>query len=229
MKRKPFYFFLLLSGIFFAQKTHSQTITGLSVIPASPTTNDSVKLIVQTSFSWGGCWLSYQNTSSAGNNNYIDGYYCTGLLAVICNRIDTFNLGLQSVGLHNAYFTLWHHQTTGLDTTCSPFLYADDDSLVYTVSQASAVLKPGKTYDAITIFPDDENNIIRVNFNHLTQQYPVSIKLIDINGRSIRTILIETPNAELTIPITDIQPGVYLLQLTGKENFTENHKFVWLK
>lgn len=89
MKHLYFIFFLMLPSWVFSQGQ----ILNITVDPANPTTADYVKVYVELAFNSGGCDLDFSGHSTNGNTTTASAMHCVGMLTVICNITDTFNLG----------------------------------------------------------------------------------------------------------------------------------------
>jgi hypothetical protein len=87
--------FSCLSSALFAQLPMIQS---LYVIPANPTTHDTVKIVSQTVFPSGGCELT--NSSVSINEGIIEVYsnHTLGMLTYICSSTDSLPLGLLQSG-----------------------------------------------------------------------------------------------------------------------------------
>ena len=102
---KKLYTFIL--GAAFTLNAFSQgQIIGFTVDPASPTTTDNVFVYVDVMFTSGGCDLDNQGSSTSGSSSTGYALHCVGMLTVICNAIDTFNLGMLPAGPHTFSMTL---------------------------------------------------------------------------------------------------------------------------
>lgn len=88
----------LLLALLFSALLKAQTIQQLSILPANPTTGDTIRVVADLMFFSGGCDLQQANTVIVGNNISVDAMHCPGLLTVICNTKDTINLGVLPSG-----------------------------------------------------------------------------------------------------------------------------------
>lgn len=115
------------------------SITGFTIIPANPTENDSVKVIIECYFPSTSCFGSaYLNGI---NDNVIDagGLHCMGMLAAICTDYDTLVLAPLSPGTYTLNYLL----VTGTDPGCIPGIQpVYMDSVSFTVSTASGIPEP---------------------------------------------------------------------------------------
>lgn len=132
-------FFTLL--VFFLPFTLSaQTINSIQVLPASPTTNDVVRVIVNTSVNTSDCWVSYSSQSSSGYSHDITGYHCSGLLQSICTKNDTFLLGTLPPGTHSVFYQMFAGTLGTGQTNCTAFSMSDTLSYSFYVGTASGSL-----------------------------------------------------------------------------------------
>ena len=84
------FFFLSIHAL----KAQNVTITALVTSPVSLTDTQHIKAIVSTEFSSGGCPLLNSSFYLLNDTVYLFADYQVGMLTVICNSTDTFDLGI---------------------------------------------------------------------------------------------------------------------------------------
>lgn len=142
--------------------SYSQSITSMSVIPNNPTANDFVKIEVNALFGSGDCLLLSSNQTRNGNVFDITGQYCSGMLAVICSSIDTFNIGYLQPGTYVVRFHMNHYPC---DTMNNDSNSEDVDSLTFTVTQTAGMheLRYG---DFISVYPNPSAGKFQISIDH---------------------------------------------------------------
>jgi len=119
---------ILLTVLIFCCSAYAQQITSINIIPATPADTQDVKVILSAEFGAGDCPLiaSYYNISN--DTLHLIATYDLGILAVICGRTDTIDLGLMSCALHTLHVQVVESGSgTGsvdgyrpLNITCTP-------------------------------------------------------------------------------------------------------------
>lgn len=221
MKKSTF----LLVLLFISINVFSQgTITGFTISPASPTTTDSVKIYVDCMFTSGNCLKQSQSHNT--NGFYTDGWaeHCLGMLTVICNAVDTFNLGLLPAGNHSFRFTL----DVGYGSPiCSPGIVPDDiDSVHFTVSTAIGINEAGKnTVPDIFIYPNPINNMAFIKINKERKVRNAELQIIDNSGKIIAVK--EDINAnDIIFERNNIAAGMYIYKLLQNGNVINTGKLI---
>ena len=88
-------------------------IDSIYVTPANPTINDNINIITETTFNEG-CLSDTKQLFIDTFNHTIDIslFQCYGVWQAICDKTDTFSIGLLPVGTYTINFTLY---STGYD------------------------------------------------------------------------------------------------------------------
>jgi hypothetical protein len=214
--RHLFLFFVLLLG----NICNSQVIDSIRIYPQQPTTDDTIRIFVYSTFNYGGCTgeSDYSILNKEINSSSI---HCLGILAYICQDIDTFNIDPLPEGIYHFYHTL----SSGLaPAPCSPGIVADDhDTLTFTVESQLAIntIK----HDFVKISPNPVKQKCLLTFD--SNNNPVQrINVRDISHRKV----IEQENLDshqIELDLTLLSSGIYFIELTGKdENVSQLIKIV---
>jgi hypothetical protein len=92
---------MLLSGLI----ANSQNVTITSVnFPSVLTDTQSVHVDVSCMFSAGSCPFQNALQYTANDTAYVIAYYQVGMLAVICDETETFDLGILPCTFHTFFF-----------------------------------------------------------------------------------------------------------------------------
>lgn len=184
--------FLLLSYNSLAQFTPV-----ISIIPPNPTTTDEILLVAQTTHANSPCWIELEFYDFTNNDLIVGVAFCTGTLTAICNRIDTFVLGIFPIGIYNLTFG----QFNICDTTI-PFTSA---SITFTVSPSTAITETTIINEAY-IFP---NPVLAGKNLTLQNNKTAILEVTDVNGKLIHQNLV-SEFAEIPAPSS---PGIYFFTL----------------
>ena len=108
------------------------SIGSLTVSPIYPTETDTVYIYAELLFSSSNCPLDIKSYIISGNNIAASTQHCLGMLATICNTIDTFKINPLSVGSYTFDLTL----SSGFGgPPCTPGIVPDDyDIITFNVS-----------------------------------------------------------------------------------------------
>lgn len=199
MKKMILFFLLAVS-----MNAKAQWINSLSIFPANPSPSDSVFLIADCNFPSGSCDLHTQGASVMGNNISAWALHCVGMLAYICNHIDTIPLGTLAAGTYVASFQLDHGAGP---VPCTPGIVPGPSStLTFTVG-------------VVTSLPDLQGN------SNLLEIYPNPIEdvLIIRNCMSASKKVLYNAQGQVLLCFignkTDLQQlpsGIYYLECEGK-------------
>ncbi len=215
--------FLIIFLIFFTANIFAQgQIQSFTVDPPAPATSDFIKIYVGLQFSSGGCPLSNKGSSTAGSVSTGYSLHCLGMLSVMCNSIDTFDLGYLPVGPHVFKYTL----SSGLGgPPCSPGFIPDDyDSVNFAVILPSGITEQNNFVN-VTIFPNPIKTTAIININSNLKLNHAELKITDIMGRSVKTINDIQAN-EILFDRDKLSNGIYFYQLIQGENILSNGKLV---
>ena len=108
------------------------SISSLTISPTYPTETDTVYIYAELLFSSSNCPLDIKSYIISGNNIAASTQHCLGMLATICNTIDTFKINPLSAGAYTFDLTL----SSGFGgPPCTPGVVPDDyDTITFNVS-----------------------------------------------------------------------------------------------
>lgn len=112
------------------------SILSLTFSPTNPTNTDTISVYAELAFTSSNCPLDMKTFSISGNTIVASTHHCVGVLAAICNTIDTFKLAPLATG--NYLFNLSLSSGIG-GPPCSPGIVPDDnDTITFDVIGSSA-------------------------------------------------------------------------------------------
>ncbi len=188
--------FSLLSSMVFAQLP---AIISLTIIPANPTTHDSVKVISQTMFPSGGCQLSWSSLSISGGTIDVYAQHTLGMLTYICNSTDTLTLGK----LESGNYKLRYH------LSCMPYPPNSDLDSVYFTVQTYTGLETKNPQLQFTIYPNPAQNIVKIQLPDNTSD--AEIVVVDMQGKEQSRLSSNLGQAE--VEMSNFAKGVYFIRL----------------
>ncbi|WP_213520432.1 T9SS type A sorting domain-containing protein [Nonlabens sp.] len=70
--------------------------------------------------------------------------------------------------------------------------------------------------NAIKLYPNPASEYLYVHFGELTQ-LPLQLTLFDLNGRLVYSESLQIENFQISIDVSDLDTGMYLVQLKGSK------------
>lgn len=77
---------------------------------------------------------------------------------------------------------------------------------------------------ALHLYPNPANDQINVRFSN--NMHPGNFEIRDVSGKLIKTVVFEQITDQITIPVSDLSKGVYLMQFKGEGEASEVVRFV---
>jgi hypothetical protein len=192
--KKFYYLLLLVCQCIVVTNASGQWINGITVIPANPTTTDSVTILVDCMFPSGNCDDHTQYVSVTGTDITAGALHCLGVLSVICNYTDTFNIGILPAGGYTFHFQL---DAGGLPSPCTPGIVAGpNDSMVFVVSPAVGT---GETIsqDNVQITPNPFNDVFTIE-GLTSASFPAIAEFYSVEGKLLLRKKINTNTKEIS-------------------------------
>jgi hypothetical protein len=187
-------------------KAQIPAIDSLKIIPANPTTNDSVKLISYSTFPSGGCPLTSSSVNISGATITVHVSHTLGGATVLCKSTDTLAIGKLSAGAYELHYHL--------ADTAPPTTY-DIDTSNFTVQQASGLQLIGHSEQELIIYPNPTTTEISLDLK------THSVKRHDIYFYSVQGQIVKAAKELsdiITIDISDLTDGVYFIVITSEHN-----------
>ena len=201
---------LIISGILilsFSYQVRSQFIQSLTVLPTNPTTTDNISILADCMFPSASCDEHTQTLSINGNAIYASALHCMGLLTVICNHVDTFDLGQLPAGIYTFYFQV---DAGYLPSPCTPGIVpGPNDSVTFVVSPAVGVPEyiPG---DAVSVFPNPFNNQFQLNGIE-ESAYPLQMEIFSADGKRVKNISVS--DNKVSVSVDELPAAVYQVRV----------------
>ena len=193
------------------------TIQSITLIPSSPTASDTLRFYVSCTLPSSGCphdviysGIISDSTISAST------IHCMGMLAVLCNAVDTVIVTPKPAGNYHFVFTL----NSGYGTpSCTPGIVSDDtDTLDFTVTPSTGVQenKPGM----IHVFPNPANDQLYVKLPVEAPKGFYIVTILDALGRNVFTQEIEKNTNSIEF---DLPNGAYFIEVRER---TGDNKYI---
>jgi hypothetical protein len=208
-------------GMFVSAISQGQIIS-ITTNPTNPTTNDFVEVYVELMFTSGGCDVDNQGLNTLGLTTTASARHCVGMLTVICNVTDTFDLGYLQAGNHTFYFTL---SSGSGGPGCSPGIVPDDtDSFNFTVTQALGVEDPAQNNQA-SFYPNPINEMATLKINRSVDIENMRLEILDATGRVVM-VKENISSNEIMIENKNLESGIYFYRLLENGHLIAANKFV---
>ena len=192
---------LLLSGLI----GNAQNVSITSVnFPTLLTDTEAVQVEVSCMFTAGGCPLTTTLQYASNDTAYIIAYYQVGMLSVICNETDIFNLGILPCSYHTLFFEAI---VNGGTTTDQGFFAMNINCTTVgipksTIAEELIVFPNPVANDLYFQMPD--KNISAFKFSIYN---PEGIKVLDDNK------LISNNTSLQHIDVSSLSKGLYFLKV----------------
>lgn len=216
MKTHQLLFLTLLLTFFFTIDSIAQDIDSLKIIPSNPTTNNTIKVISYTTFTYGDCILGSSSVDIVDTNITVYTSYNTGLYPAICNSIDTLIIGILNAGIYELY--------CHLSDTAPPTTY-DIDTIIFTVQQTGGLHPAGYTDQKINIYPNPFKTTATIFIDSGLLTSPLEIRIYDIFGREIRRIS-RIRKKEIQITKDNLTGGLYFIKVIRDDKIIDSRKII---
>ena len=198
------FYSILISLCFSVQLFAQGTIVGISIYPSNPTILDEVEIHVQLLFTSGSCNADNQGFELNGTTISAYAHHCVGMLTVICETADTFELGQLPAGNYTFDMTL----SSGFGGPgCSPGIVPDDsDQFQFSVSTTIDVDE--LNIDENLVFPNPVDE--QLNFKNALKETAV---ILSLSGQIVHRI----PEGATSIDVSGLESGIYVLSFGSRK------------
>ncbi len=182
-------------------------IDTLFIIPKKPTTKDTVKLVVETSFGYSPCKRDTSWILRIDKTIYINTEHHEGLVYEKCTSLDTLTLGLFTVSNWGVDYSLDQKGTTNRD---------DFRRLIFQVKLPSTGLNDDLNSAPFSVYPNPANNEFYIRSKAFAEE-EYAMKVINMQGNiqfEMRAL-----KEENIIHTHTWSKGIYLVQIHNKDSF----------
>jgi len=176
-------------------------VGSIAISPSKPTTKDTIKVMVSSSFSSGDCQLKHSEVFSAGDTVDVFGDYCLGLLTFICNSNDVFSVNPLPAGDYHIVFHL--RIGTAMDTCPSIFTETDTSMLTITVDPLTNTKE--EFQGKLSIYPNPANQDLFIDLSEQVDE----VKIFDLIGHPVGKYSLQSGITSLDI--SHLSNGVYFV------------------
>jgi hypothetical protein len=205
---KKYYIILLITLILgFQHYGRGQTISLVTITPASPTPSDSVSLIVETTFAHSAYTvISPVNADTANHSVTIQLFKCKSNNGAPAILTDTFQLGQLPGGNYTVNILLFV-ATQDVSGNCGGFSMVDSDNPTLYVGTATSVPVTSSS-SALRLYPNPASDRLLIDLPE-----PAQISIYNISGQTIKQIAFNGTSE--TIDISDLPAGIYSCNATA--------------
>lgn len=227
MKQRFILSLLLLAG--FLSQTQAQWIQTLEIMPATPTTADSVYLVATVQTPHSPCTLNHTEVTFEGKVIGINTCYANGMLTALCQRTDTIPLGrIEEVGSYELLFMA--NLTNDLsDSTCMPPFSSMMSSTNFMVDLANSVSETRSTFD-FDLSPNPSKGVVNLSFD-IKSAVEGQLLWFDQYGKKVFELPVSfgpTTNTK-QINLNHLASGVYYCTFLTNTNSRITKKLVLLR
>lgn len=191
--------------IIFSLSVSAQTINHISFLPANPTDQDTVQMVIDFSYT-GDCnfGMVYCNVFLTNDTILVMPTYCGYNLTTQCNSIDTVSLGSFNPGQYVLQLDI--HQGSVCPISGFDAIIAHKDTSL-NVSAFSGITS--LTADAgVDVFPNPVNDLLSIRIKRNFES--VELQLYQMNGILIHKTNLNPDLNQIKISQLKLSSGVYL-------------------
>ncbi len=215
--------FLNFDGFYFddlriekIQSPPEMGIDSLIILPTNPSENDSVKIVAFSTLPSAGCSQSDILTLVLNDTIKINSTHSLGFLSVICNSVDTAEIGKLQSGSYSLIYSL-------SDSATGTFF--DTDTLVFTV-QPNAGIKQGNANYYFLISSNPACGTL--NFNYSVPGNGTMI-IYSYLGEMIFKKEISSFNNQLSFVVPNLDSGIYFYNFISDSFRTDVQRMALIK
>lgn len=196
----PILLSLLGTGHLIAQPP---AVDSLKIIPASPTTDDAVKVVAYTT--WGITPCALAGSSFETSNNTVTVFATNGGIGIFfpCSSTDTISIGTLGAGNYSLIYNVGEPD--------SQIIY-DADTIDFIVQQPDGMPLIDRSNLGIKIFPNPFSTSATILLDDKLFNTPFEIRLYDMFGREVKRIN-QVKNKETTIDGNALTVGMYFVAI----------------
>ena len=196
-------FFLMFAKVFCQIAPVLGTPT---VLPSSPSTTNTVKIITETTTAYYGTRISLgQVVDQTQKKIKLEGCYSTSMLPATRTYIDTFNVGILQAGLYNVEFIAYESAST---QSCIS-VASNSISFSLNVNGSTTSLLMHVPLLNISISPNPFSNYISL----IGLQEDAEAEVLSLNG----SVLVKRKmRGDESIDLSNLTPGIYFLKITNE-------------
>jgi len=196
-------------------------IQNIRTVPSSPVAGDTIYILIDVSFSSGGCDLVNSSYLWNGNALNIQAYHCLGPLTYICDVTDTFKIYPLDTGTYTVDAAEYEGDFMG-GPTCSTFTVADSKSINFQVTSIPTLVNDLNKSGGIKIQLEKEGKLI---IEISDQKYlNASFKLYDYSGKEISSSTLSENSNHFSV--SGISNGIYFYEVRQPDGNSKSGKIL---
>lgn len=218
------YITILIVGMLLlpALSSNAQWINSITMVPAVPSTVDTIYVYADLSFPAGSCDEHTQTLAVSGNNIYASALHCLGVLTVICNYTDTFKIDPLPAGNYVFHLQI---DAGGLPSPCTPGIVpGPSDSVSFIVINPTGLPPAGNSPD-IEIYPNPAKDHIRIVTANIADNSMIAI--FNLEGKIVWEK--ETNSSVHEINLSRFADGIYTIRILNQGKPVLEEKFEVIK
>ena len=192
----------LMLACLMALSLHAQ-IDSLKIIPNSPTSDDTVKVIAFTTHGSVPCFLTTSTVNLVDETIVVQAWHFRGPWTLVCYSIDTLEFGMLEPGNYELHYQLF-------DTTSTePYAI---DTISFTVHEVIGIRHTASRQPEISVYPIPAGNELTLKLPFPNTGY--FIEFYTHLGNRIKSVY--TGKETVNIRLNNIPDGMYYAVITDK-------------
>jgi len=196
----------------------AQSIDSIKILPANPTTNNTIKVVAYTTFANTPCYLASSsiNIIDSTITVYASHQNDSSMWPAFCNSIDTLTIGQLSAGTYELHYHL--------ADTAPPTTY-DIDTIIFTVQQSNGLQLTDNSEQKIKVYPNPFSTTTTIFIDNELLTSSLEIRMYDIFGREIKRMT-KIKSKEITITRNNLTGGLYFIRVIREDKIIDNRKII---
>jgi hypothetical protein len=194
------------------------SIDTFTLLPANPTTADTISVIVSSFFTSSGCDLCSSTVIPSSNSILVQGFYGIGILTATCSRVDTFKIDPLPAGDYEIDFD----QETGSLPCSGTFSFENFASTTIKVTTFVGINENNREHN-FSVYPNPVNNK-ELHLDYLKGDLTEArVIILNLQGQVVKEF---TGLAKQNVLDMDMASGLYFYQILNAGKQIQNGKIV---
>ncbi|MCF8428112.1 MAG: T9SS type A sorting domain-containing protein [Bacteroidia bacterium] len=209
-------FCLLAIGRLYSQTGCCPYINGITIIPKSPTTNDTIKIVTTTTTPNLGIKISYTHSQQSDTFNLV-GCFWEGMFTQLKTFLDTTNIGLLTAGNYYVNYIAY----SSISSTSSSVIDTNSMTTSFVVTATSGLENLNDNHFSIYPNPFSMQTVLQTekSFHNAT------LTVDNYFGQTVKEIK-NISDQTVTLQRDNLPEGLYFVRLTENNKIIATKKIV---
>jgi hypothetical protein len=210
-------FWLLAIGRLYSQTGCCPYINGITIIPKSPTTNDTIKIVTTTTPNLG-IKISYNHSQQSDTFNLV-GCFWEGMLTQPKTFLDTTNIGMLTAGNYYVNYIAY----SSISSTSSSVIDTNSMTSSFVVTATSGLENLNLDDNLLSIYPNPFS--VQTVLQKENSFHNATLTLYNFFGQTVKEIK-NISDQTVTLQRDNLPEGLYSVRLTENNKIIATKKIV---